>query len=192
MKYTYFYILFSISVLIFSCNTSGKHNFQFDIPEGKEAKKTTYYFVRHAEKDTTNPKDKDPNLTEEGIRRANYLATYFSDKQLDLFYSTDYSRTIQTLIPIIHQFKGEIKSYTPKKDSLFTGDFWKETYGKQVLVVGHSNTNPRFVNEILSKEKYQYLDESNYDLFFKVEIEKDLSVKDSLINRKVPENFSYN
>lgn len=175
-----------------SCNTSNNDSFKFEIPENKEAQKTTYYFVRHAEKDTTNPKDSDPELTEEGIRRANYLADYFADKDLDLFYSTDYSRTIQTLIPIIHEYKGEILSYDAKKDTLFTKEFWKETYGKNVIVVGHSNTNPRFVNEILSEHKYEDLDESNYDVFFKVEIDKDLSVKDSLVTKKVPEDFNYN
>lgn len=192
MKSTYFYVLTLISIVMSSCNSSNEQHFQFDIPEGKAAKKTTYYFLRHAEKDTTNPKDDDPELTEEGIRRANFMATYFADKNLELFYSTDYSRTIQTLIPIVHKFKGEIKSYDAKKDTLFTRDFWEATYGKNVLVVGHSNTNPKFVNEILSEKKYKDIDESNYDVFFKVVVEKDLSVKDTLLNQTVPMDFTYN
>lgn len=186
-----FGLLLSI-VLLTSCQQSKDHNFHFDIPEGKEPQATTYYFVRHAEKDTTDSNNKDPQLTEEGIRRANYLATYFSDKELDLFYSTDFSRTIQTLIPTIHQFKGDIQSYEASRDTLFHQEFWKTTYGKNVLVVGHSNTNPKFVNEILSENKYDDLDESNYDVFFKVSIDEDLNAKDSLITKKVPEDFSYN
>lgn len=170
-----------------SCTTP---SFKFEIPEGKEPQTTTYYFLRHAEKDTSTQKD--PELTEEGIKRANYMADYFKDKDLELFYSTDYTRTIQTLIPIIHQYKGEIQSYDAKKDTLFTEDFWKTTYGKNVLVVGHSNTNPGFVNEILSKKKYDDMDESNYDDFFKVEVDEDLNVKDTLITKTVPEDFTYN
>lgn len=175
-----------------SCNQSKETKFQFNIPEGREAETTTYYFVRHAEKDTTNPENKDPHLTDEGLQRANYLATYFADKDLNVFYSTDYNRTIQTLIPTIHQFKGEIQSYDATKDTLFDKRFWEGTYGKNVLVIGHSNTNPRFVNEILNTDKYEEIDELNYDEFFKVVIDKDLSIKDSLINKKVPENFNYN
>jgi phosphohistidine phosphatase SixA len=175
-----------------SCQESKDHNFQFDIPEGEEPMLTTYYFVRHAEKDTTDSQNKDPQLTEEGIRRANYLATYFADKKLDLFYSTDYSRTIQTLIPTIHRYKGDILSYEVRKDSLFTKEFWKTTYGKNVLVVGHSNTSPRFVNEIISESKYENLDENTYDVFFQVIIDENLKVKDSLITKKVPSDFNYN
>lgn len=192
MKSIYLYVFILLATITSSCNISNKHNFQFDIPEGKEAEKTIYYFVRHAEKDIANPKNKDPQLTEDGIRRANYLATYFADKNLELFYSTDYNRTLQTLIPTVHQFKGEIQSYDAGKDSLFSKEFWQKTYGKNVLVVGHSNTSPRFVNEILLNQKYDDLDESNYDVFFKVEINKDLLVKDSLITRKVPKDFNYN
>jgi phosphohistidine phosphatase SixA len=176
-----------------SCKNTEESKFQFEIPEGKDLQKTTYYFVRHAEKDTLDPEDKDPHLTDEGLRRANYLAIYFEDKNLDLFYSTDFNRTIQTLIPTIHHYKGDIISYEAKSnDTLFSEKFWKDTYGKNVLVVGHSNTSPRFVNEILLEEKYKELDESNYDVFFKVEIDKELNIKDSLITRTVPENFSYN
>ncbi|NEV93134.1 histidine phosphatase family protein [Psychroflexus sp. YR1-1] len=192
MKSTPLYIISLIVLLMTSCKESSTSSFPYDIPEGQDPRNTTYYFLRHAEKDTSNPQEKDPHLTDEGIRRANYMATYFADKDFDLFYSTDYSRTIQTLIPIVHKFKGTIQSYEAQKDTLFTEAFWKETYGKNVLVVGHSNTNPKFVNEIISEEKYQDLDESNYDVFFKVEVKKDLSLKDSMITREVPEDFTYN
>jgi len=192
MKTKHLLLSLSFITLLFSCQNSEENTFQFDIPEGKAPMATTYYFVRHAEKDTTDSQNKDPQLTKEGIRRANYLATYFADKELDLFYSTDYSRTIQTLIPTIHHYKGDILSYDPRKDSLFTHDFWKTTYGKNVLVVGHSNTSPKFVNEIISETKYEHLDENTYDVFFQIKIDKNLNVMDSLITKKVPANFNYN
>jgi len=188
------YLILSIAILCLSCqeNSSKNKDFQFEIPQGLEAQKTTYYFVRHAEKDTTDKENKDPQLTGEGIRRANFLATYFKDKSLDMFYSTDYSRTLQTMIPTLHQFKGNINSYTAGKDTLFDAEFWKETYGKKVLVLGHSNTSPRFMNEILSEVMYDELEENAYDIFFKMEIDKDLHLKDTLIQLKVPKDFSYN
>ncbi|MBZ9778129.1 histidine phosphatase family protein [Psychroflexus sp. CAK8W] len=193
MKTKYYFLALAFISLLFSCKNEEENTFQFDIPEEKEAQTTTYYFLRHAEKDTLDPNDKDPQLTEEGIKRANYLAkVYFADKELDLFYSTDFSRTIQTLIPTVHYYKGDILSYDGGKDSLFTKKFWQDTYGKNVVVVGHSNTSPRFVNEILAENKYEKLDESTYDVFFKVEVDENLNVKDYIITRIVPENFSYN
>ncbi|PKG43013.1 histidine phosphatase family protein [Psychroflexus sp. MES1-P1E] len=191
---TFHYLILSVAMLCLSCQESPSKNkdFQFDIPEGLDAQKTTYYFVRHAEKDTTDKENRDPQLTEEGIRRANFLVTYFKDKSLDMFYSTDYGRTLQTIIPTLHQFKGNIKSYTAGKDTLFDAEFWKATYGKKVLVLGHSNTSPRFMNEILSESVYDDLEENTYDIFFKMEIDKDLYLKDTLIQLKVPKEFSYN
>ena len=45
-------------------------------------------------------------------------------------------------------------------------DFQKKTKGKTVLVVGHSNTNPQFVNYILEEEKYEDIpDEESGSLF---------------------------
>lgn len=191
---TFHYLILSVAILCLSCQESPSKNkdFQFDIPEGLDTQNTTYYFVRHAEKDTTDKENRDPQLTEEGIRRANFLATYFKDKSLDMFYSTDYGRTLQTIIPTLHQFKGNIKSYTAGKDTLFDAEFWKATYGKKVLVLGHSNTSPRFMNEILSESVYDDLEENTYDIFFKMEIDKDLYLKDTLIQLKVPKEFSYN
>jgi 2,3-bisphosphoglycerate-dependent phosphoglycerate mutase len=191
---TFHYLILSVAILCLSCQESPSKNkdFQFDIPEGLDTQNTTYYFVRHAEKDTTDKENRDPQLTEEGIRRANFLATYFKDKSLDMFYSTDYGRTLQTIIPTLHQFKGNIKSYTAGKDTLFDAEFWKATYGKKVLVLGHSNTSPRFMNEILSESVYDDLEENTYDIFFRMEIDKDLYLKDTLIQLKVPKEFSYN
>ncbi len=191
---TFHYLILSVAILCLSCQESPSKNkdFQFDIPEGLDTQNTTYYFVRHAEKDTTDKENRDPQLTEEGIRRANFLATYFKDKSLDMFYSTDYGRTLQTIIPTLHQFKGNIKSYTAGKDTLFDAEFWKATYGKKVLVLGHSNTSPRFMNEILSESVYDDLEENTYDIFFKMEIDKNLYLKDTLIQLKVPKEFSYN
>ena len=114
------YTLLIISILLMSCSPNTKNEeFPFDIPKGEQAQKTTYFFVRHAEKDTTDAKNKDPQLTEKGLRRANFLAQFFEDKSLEMFYSTDFTRTLQTLIPTVHHYKGEIKSYSGKTDSLF-------------------------------------------------------------------------
>ena len=44
---------------------------------------------------------------------------------------------------------------------MYDSIFQKETKGKSVLVVGHSNTTPFFVNEILGEKKYKDMSDSD-------------------------------
>ena len=37
----------------------------------------------------------------------------------------------------------------------------KTNQGKNVLIVGHSNTTPNLVNELLGKEKYPQIEDNN-------------------------------
>ena len=60
---------------------------------------TTYYLIRHAEKDRTDNTNRNPHLNPEGEKRAQNWSTYFKDIKLDAVYSTNYNRTIQTATP---------------------------------------------------------------------------------------------
>ena len=51
-----------------------------------QAQKTTIWVVRHAEKDTSDPKDKDPDLSPEGKERAEALAKYLKGEKLDSIF----------------------------------------------------------------------------------------------------------
>lgn len=125
---------------------------------------TVYYFIRHAEKDTSDPKEKDPDLIEAGIRRAEKWAEVFKDISFDHIYSSNYKRTRATAQAIANSQKKEVEIYDPSK--LNDENFQKKTKGKTVLVVGHSNTNPKFVNLILEEEKYEDIpDEESGSLF---------------------------
>jgi len=39
--------------------------------------------------------------------------------------------------------------------------FLKDTNGKTVLIVGHSNTTPDFANKLLHKEMFESIDDNN-------------------------------
>ncbi|MEO0585691.1 MAG: phosphoglycerate mutase family protein, partial [Bacteroidota bacterium] len=119
----------------------------------------SYYLIRHAEKQRTDPNNHDPELTKEGHERAEKWAQILQDIPLDAVYSTDYKRTISTAQPTADDQSLEIKSYNPR--ALFSPAFQKETAGKTVLVVGHSNTTPVFVNKIIGKEKYPHMDDGD-------------------------------
>lgn len=120
---------------------------------------TTYYLIRHAEKDRSDPENRNPSLIEAGQQRANQWATVFQDVPFDLVYSTDYARTQETATPTATQKGLEIQSYNPR--TLFDENFQKATEGKTVLVVGHSNSTPSFVNAILGKQQFEQIDDSN-------------------------------
>ena len=45
-------------------------------------KTTTYYLIRHAEKDRTNNMNKNPNLNSQGLLRAKKWTQYFKDIKL--------------------------------------------------------------------------------------------------------------
>ena len=79
--------------------------------------------------------------------------------KFDAVYSTDYNRTKETAQPTAEKNGLEITIYDPR--DLNSEDFINNTNGKTVLVVGHSNTTPTFVNAVLGQEKYKSIDDNN-------------------------------
>ncbi|MCG1036897.1 SixA phosphatase family protein [Polaribacter sargassicola] len=132
---------------------------------------TTYYLIRHAEKERTNNTNRNPNLTEKGLKRADNWAKYFKEIHLDAVYSTDYNRTQQTAKPTAASKNLEIISYNPR--NMYDSIFKAETKGKTVLIVGHSNTTPAFANKILDEKKYKDMDDSDNASLFIVTISGD-------------------
>ncbi|RAJ17140.1 SixA phosphatase family protein [Olleya aquimaris] len=125
---------------------------------------TTYYFIRHAEKNRSDATNKNPDLTTKGKRRAKLWQRHFKNKKLDAIYSTNYNRTLATARPTAEDQNLTITIYDPR--NIDYQEFKNQTKGQSVLVVGHSNTTPSFVNAIINQEKYQDIDDSiNYKLF---------------------------
>lgn len=168
------FILFLLPFLLSTCFQNPENTSEIKKTEMKENLKsdsqevTTYYFIRHAEKLTTNPDDRDPDLTEEGIRRSEKWAQVFKDVPFDLIYSSNYKRTMSTAKRIADAQEKEIQQYDARK--LNDTDFQQKTKGKTVLVVGHSNTNPAFVNYILEENKYNDIPESESGSLFIVSV----------------------
>lgn len=129
---------------------------------------TTYYFIRHAEKESSDPTEKDPKLTIEGEARAENWAKVFKEVPFDAVYSTDYNRTRATAQKVAESQGKEVQIYDPSK--LNDPDFQSKTQGKTVLVVGHSNTTPAFVNQILKENIYASIDDKESGSLFIVNI----------------------
>lgn len=125
---------------------------------------STFYFIRHAEKDRTNPLNKNPDLTTIGHERAIKWRQVLGNIPFNAVYTTDYNRTKQTAHPIATANKLPLYKYDV--NTLDVDAFLKQNTDKHVLVVGHSNTTPQFVNAILGKEKYpQIADNNNANLY---------------------------
>lgn len=152
------FLLFSLVCILFS--------------SCKSIETTTYYLIRHAEKDRTDATNKNPNLNKQGLKRADNWATYFKEIPLAVIYSTDYKRTQQTAKPTAESKKLPIKTYNPNK--MYDIVFQEETKGKSILIVGHSNTTPAFVNKILGYEKHPAINDNNNASLFIVTLKKNI------------------
>ena len=145
-------ILMLISFIFFSC-----------------ANTTTWYIVRHAEKEagttmaTTTVKTSDVPLSEQGAKRAEELKNQLQNKKIKYIYSTNTIRTISTAEPLSKAIGVPVQTYSTV-DSSFLQTL-KNTKGN-VLVVGHSNTVDDIVNSLLGKKVLNDLHNTQYgDLF---------------------------
>ena len=139
----------------------------FSVLQSCESKnETTYYLIRHAEKDRTDASNRNPDLNEKGKERAIKWAEFFEDKNIDAIYSTDLNRTIQTATPTAENKGLEIQKYDYR--NLYSDEFQKATKGKSVLVVGHSNTTPFFANKILGEDNFKQMDDNDNATLFKI------------------------
>ena len=129
---------------------------------------TTYILVRHAEKvlDVRNP-----DLTQEGEKRAEGLKYLLKDVHLDAIYSSDYKRTRQTAAPTAKAKNMEVQLYDPRNLAALITEIEEKYAGKTILVAGHSNTTPKLAN-LLAGTNYPDFDERIYDNFFVVEVYK--------------------
>ena len=149
---------------------------------------TEIYLIRHAEKDRSDIKNRNPELNDLGKKRALKWVEVFKNIQFDKIYSTNYNRTIQTVTPISKENNIDISIYSPSKINY--KNFVSNNIGSKVLVVGHSNTIPFFVNGLINKEFYQQIDDLNNSNLYKVTICNN-NITHSLLytNRKFFLNF---
>lgn len=148
MKY-YFILLLAITFTLPSCAQDTE----------KATETSTFYFIRHAEKDRSDKTNRNPSLTQQGILRAAKWSLALQHAKFDAVYSTDYNRTKQTAQPTAEKNGLELTMYDPR--NLDGKAFLEANKGKTVLVVGHSNTTPQFVNSVLGHEKYPDIDDTN-------------------------------
>ena len=111
---------------------------------------TTYYFIRHAEKLRIDKTDRNPNLNDDGLKRAEAWKEVFSTISFDAVYSTDYSRTKLTAKPTADSKNLPLLLYNPS--DMYSDAFKNNTKGKTVLVVGLCSTGRLLINLVISAQ----------------------------------------
>jgi broad specificity phosphatase PhoE len=163
MKYIKLLLMLSLTIGAMSCKEDPK------LPlEITEDSISTYYFIRHAEKDRSDPENVDPELNQDGLGRAIRWAEVFDPIALDAIYITDFERTAMTAAPTSVKKEITPQYYDPKAINI--EEFKSLNLGKNVLIVGHSNTTPEFVNLMLGEEKYVQMDDYDNSSLFIVRI----------------------
>jgi len=115
--------------------------------EGETCDSGTAFVVRHGEKSMTgdHEKDRDAPLSAAGEERAAALAATLADAGIDAIYSSPYQRTQGTAKALAEKLKLEVLSYSvAEKDAQASvaARVMREACGREVLIVGHSNTVP--------------------------------------------------
>lgn len=125
-------ILFITTLILLSCKT------------------TTYYIVRHAEKEATNTMTGDVPLSEAGMQRAQALKDALENKNIKYIFSTNFVRTKSTVQPLSQAIGVPIEVYDPSDPNFISR--LRNIHGN-TLIVGHSNTVDDVVNALSEKKE---------------------------------------
>jgi len=149
-----------LSILLLSCfglcNTSA----------GEGVDGFTLYLVRHAEKEADGSRD--PILTEVGEDRSKKLASWFTDRDINDIWSSDYFRTRDTARPLSSQLGLTLKIYDPRDQTELVRQLLERQ--RNALVVGHSNTIPELAR-LLCQCTIVDMDESEHDRLIMISYE---------------------
>ena len=121
------------------------------------------YLFRHAEKQIIKGED-NPELTRAGFFRSNVLAQAMADITPGLIYSSEYTRTQQTVAPLAKQWSSDIIIKTAK-DPEAQVEAALSNCNKHVIIAGHSNTIPNLISLFGVMEEITIEDNQYGDLF---------------------------
>ncbi|HIE45280.1 MAG TPA: hypothetical protein EYP87_03715 [Flavobacteriaceae bacterium] len=183
-KYLLWYLSF---VLLFSCKTKveiiepdrtyiPKHS-NFDASKVNNNDANIFYFIRHAEE--KNDDGENPHLSEKGLKKVDLYTKYFTDKKVDTIYSTNLNRTFETAEIIAKKKVVGVGFYDPL--ILDYKKFFENNKNNSIVVVGHANTTPNFINKILGNQKYSQIMQDNYSDIFRLVIVKGKVVFDEIL-----------
>lgn len=132
--------------------------------------KSVIYLVRHAEKEKGN----DPVLTSDGKRRAGELARVLKKKKIKHIYVTQYLRTQMTADSLRIQLAIDTVHYHADTtgNSLLEEIKAHQDAGKNLLIIGHSNTLPVLLKKLGVQQPIREIADNEFDNLFIVQYKK--------------------
>ena len=104
--------------------------------------------VRHAEKVTDDPKERDPELTPKGRERAARLATLLGKQTIWRLVATEYKRTQHTLVPLSERIGKPVEVRSAAQTNDLVRELRDAPPGSTTVVATHSNVLPMIVQEL--------------------------------------------
>ena len=138
---------------------------------------TRYYIVRHAERLNNTS---DSPLSAAGLARANILCDSLRGKNISAVFASTFQRTQQTAQPLATALGLELKLYRPDTTAGLIARL-KKIRGKNVLVVGHSNTVPELA-EGLSGQAVAPIPEDDFDNLYIVKVRRAWGLRRYLVH----------
>jgi len=148
-----FLFLTAVSLTLFPilCHSSGQKS------------QLTIILVRHAEKEIVDSSD--PPLTEKGKARAAELSSILKHIPLTAIFSTPYTRTRETVLPVSTEKGITIEYYNTGSEIILLEKIFDRYKSRRtcVLIAGHSNTIHLFLNTLVGDNIYSPIDDEVYD-----------------------------
>jgi broad specificity phosphatase PhoE len=145
---------------------------------------TTVYIVRHAEKELT-PGLADPPLTPAGQQRALALRDSLRHNvMLAAIFSTNTTRTRTTAQPLAQKLKLPIQPYDASQLAALASRIRREYKGREVLIVGHSNTILETAEALGAKRPVPAIGDNEYNYLLEVNIPRDSTQAATAVARR--------
>lgn len=130
------------------------------IPHYGDPAYTIYYVVRHCEKMPDSP---DPELSPEGLARAERLGKVLDSTRIDRICTPNTKRTIATGAVVQYWTGGPpTETFPVEAQSDWLTETLTTSAGKSLFYVGHTNTIPQLLNQLLAKDQYEQLPEQAF------------------------------
>ena len=128
---------------------------------------TTVIVVRHAEKVSTDPADRDPALDSAGTARARALAAALEGAGVDAVITTQFRRTQMTAKPLADRLgvAPEVVAAGGPSHPADVAAAVRRHAGHTVVVVGHSNTVPAIIAALGGPRLPDLCDSQYADMF---------------------------
>lgn len=164
------FYFFLFVLMASACSNATENVESYESTELEEAL-TTIYLVRHAEKDTTNASNEDPELTAVGHARAEALRALLEKEEVDALYATKYVRTGQTLQPLAQERNIEVVQYEGHDFHGLKERLLRDHRGQTVVVAGHSNTLLPIIEAFGAEKPMQEIADNAYSYLFKLQVD---------------------